>query len=173
MTGSTATLLDGTRTTIRVLGPEDSYAVFSLHAAMDQYDSYLRFFAPPPKKLAPFADGIAQHDNAHLAVGAFVGKRLIGVAHFVRLDDPIVAEIAVVVAHEEQLHGVGTLLLRELRRQALGLGIRQFSADILAQNGRMLRVMDDLHWTCVRQHDDGVVHFEIDLERSGDDDLPN
>lgn len=168
----TVTLLDGTQVTIRALGAADTFAVFSLHAAMDQYDSYLRFFAPPPKKLKPMAATIAAHDMTHGAVGAFVAERLIGVAHFVRLADPRKAEIAVVVAHDEQLHGVGTLLLRGLRDEAYRRGVRLFVADILAENGRMLQVMNDLHWVCVRRWEDGVVHFEIDLERTEEIDLP-
>lgn len=172
MTASTATLLDGTEATVRVLGPADTFAVFSLHSDMDQYDSYMRFFAPPPKKLKPFAATIAVHDDTHGAVGAFVGERLVGVAHFVCLADPTDAEIAVVVAHDEQLHGVGTILLRGLREEARRHNVRRFIADILSENGRMLQVMNDLHWARVTTRDDGVVHMEIDLESADNDDPP-
>ena len=78
------------------------------------------------------------------ALGAFDADRLIGVANYAVSDDPTVADIAILVAHEDHLRGVGTALLRHLAEIAEIHGIRRFVADILAENQIMFQVMSDL-----------------------------
>ncbi|MDX8034960.1 GNAT family N-acetyltransferase [Lentzea sp. BCCO 10_0856] len=54
---------------------------------------------------------------------------MLGAAGYVVLDNPACAEIALVVSHAEQAHGVGTLLLEHLASSARGRGVRRFTAD--------------------------------------------
>ncbi len=56
-------------------------------------------------------------------------------------DDPSTAEVALAVAHTEQAHGVGTLLLEHLASRARRAGVRRFVADVLAENGRVRQVL--------------------------------
>jgi GNAT superfamily N-acetyltransferase len=148
---------------IRTLTPCDNNAVIALHLGLDQSDSYLRFFMPRPKDLTATAAMITAQDAHHGAVGAFIGVRLVGVANFVVQGETRSAEIALVVAHDEQLHGVGTRLLRRLRLLALEHRVEIFIADVLAENSRMLQLFADIGWPTSRRQESGAIHFEIDL----------
>ena len=77
------------------------------------------------------------------AVGASEGDELIGVANYSRGDDPAVAEVAVAVAHDDHLRGVGTALLQHLGGVARRNGIRYFTVDVLVENGLMLKALRD------------------------------
>ena len=70
--------------------------------------------------------------------GAFVGvlgkpdaERIVALASYVRLRDPLVAEAAFAVADELQGHGVGTRLLEQLAAAAAPTGIEAFVAEVL------------------------------------------
>lgn len=54
-------------------------------------------------------------------------------AHYEVLDDPAEAEVALVVNHTIQAHGVGTLLLEHLVSLARERGVRRFAAEVLAE----------------------------------------
>jgi RimJ/RimL family protein N-acetyltransferase len=72
-------------------------------------------------------------------------RHLIGVARFVRdPDDPESAEAAIVVADDWQGHGLGSLLARELASAARQLGVRRFTATMLAENKPAHRLMAKL-----------------------------
>jgi GNAT superfamily N-acetyltransferase len=80
-------------------------------------------------------------DVRHASMGAFLDRELIGVAHYEVLADATVAEVA--VSGTVQAHGVGTLLLDHLVSLARRHGVRRFIAEVLTENGRMLRVFAD------------------------------
>lgn len=89
---------------------------------------------------------------------------LIGIASYVICGGPATADVAVVVAREEHLRGIGTALFRRLDQIARGNGIEHLTADMLATNHLLFTVLHDagLH----PQHkgcDGGVVHLDIDL----------
>jgi acetyltransferase len=65
------------------------------------------------------------------------GEREIGVSRFARSPGADHAEIAVVVAHEWQGHGIGLRLLLDLRNLAREAGIRHPEASVLPQNRGM------------------------------------
>ena len=141
---ATCQLLDGRLVSLRRLGADDAEAVVALHQNLSDHDRYLRFFTlnPVQSRRARW-----QADRAwcgQYALGAFDADRLIGVANYVVSDDPTVADIAIVVAHEDHLLGVGTALLRRLAEIAETHGIRRFVADILAENRLMFKVLSDL-----------------------------
>lgn len=113
--GTRALLTDGRVVLIRRLAASDVTAVVRLHEQLPERDRYLRFFTLGTAQLAAFAAQLTTPDDAHRgALGAFVGEELVGVAHYEVLDDPAEAEVALVVNHAMQTHGVGTLLLEHL-----------------------------------------------------------
>ena len=77
------------------------------------------------------------------ALGAFEAGTLIGVANYAMCGKPAIADVAVVVAHENHLCGVGTALLRRLARVARDKGIQHLVADVLASNHVMFKVLHD------------------------------
>ena len=103
-------------------------------------------------------------DTHHGSMGAFDGDDLIGVAHYEALGDSTSAEMALAVARSAQTHGVGTLLLEHLVSLARRNGIRRFVAEILAENGGMLRVLRDSGLPCQTRFDGPERHVEFPLD---------
>ncbi|HEX6345210.1 GNAT family N-acetyltransferase [Umezawaea sp.] len=160
-----ALLTDGTVVSVRELGVGDVGALLALHESLPLEDRYLRFFSTSPRQLEDFVGRMATPDGAdHVTVGAFRGRALLGAASCIVLDEPSEAEVALVVSHADQAHGVGTLLLERLRSLAVRRGVRRFVADVMTINSRMLRVFTDmgLVWTVTADGD--VVHVDLGLE---------
>ena len=143
---ATRQLLDGRLVSLRRLDADDAEAVVALHQSLSDHDRYLRFFTLHPVQLDELVGKLTEPDIGQYALGAFDADRLIGVANYAVSGDPTVADIAIVVAHEDHLRGVGTALLRRLAEIAGTHGIRRFVADILADNRLMIKVMSDLGW---------------------------
>ncbi|MFJ8962606.1 GNAT family N-acetyltransferase [Lentzea sp. NPDC102401] len=160
-----ALLTDGTVVMVRELGPGDVVALLDLHRSLPTEDQYLRFFSTSPRQLEDFVQRMVSPDEPrHVVVGALRGEKLLGAASYVAVGESDGAEVALVVSHVEQTHGVGTLLLEHLVSLARGRGVRRFTAEVLAINFRMLRVFTDmgLVWTVVPDGD--VVHVDLGLE---------
>jgi L-amino acid N-acyltransferase YncA len=81
----------------------------------------------------------------------------------VTANDLETAEVALVVAHDQHLHGVGTALLRRIAHIARHNGLRRFVADILAENSLMFKVLCDAGWRHQHHRDGLVTHVEIEL----------
>lgn len=162
-----ALLTDGSVVSVCELGPGDVTALLDLHRSLPLEDQYLRFFSTSPRQLEDFVQRMVSPDEPHhVVIGAYRDDRLLGAVSYVVGQDPEVAEVALVVSHAEQSHGVGTLLLEHLVSLARGRGIRRFTAEVLMMNFKMLRVFTDmgLVWTVVPEDD--VVHVELGLDPS-------
>lgn len=157
-------LLDGRLVSMRRLGADDTEAVLALHQHLTDHDRYFRFFTLHPVHLDQLVGKLVAAADGEYALGAFDADRLIGVAHYVLVqDDPKAAEFAIVVAHEDHSLGVGTALLKQLARIARAHGIGRFVADVLGENHLMLMVVFDLGWRCVPADYESVRHLEIEL----------
>jgi acyl-CoA synthetase (NDP forming)/GNAT superfamily N-acetyltransferase len=142
--GVRVVLADGRVGLLRPLGLDDQAAVLRLHESLDERDRYFRFFGPLPLRMNDLVCGMtAPVDVRHASMGAFLDGELIGVAHYEVLADPTEAEVALAVSGTVQAHGVGTLLLDHLVSLARRHGVRRFIAEVLTENGRMLRVFAD------------------------------
>jgi GNAT superfamily N-acetyltransferase len=140
---TTVQLLDGRIVSLRRLGVDDAAAVVTLHQHLTERDRYFRFFTLHPVQLDWLAGKLIHSATGQYALGAFIPDRLIGVANYSVSDDPSVAEIALVVAHEDHLCGVGTALLKNLAQIARNRGIRRLVAEIMAENHLMLQVLSE------------------------------
>jgi GNAT superfamily N-acetyltransferase len=155
----------GASVTLRLLGSADVNALEALYAAMDIGDARFRFFGPMPKHLRELAASTALADHSHRAIGAFLGGALVGVANYIRLDDPRTAEVAVLVAHEQQLHGIGTALLSRLVERARADGIVTLFAEVMVENSRMMQIIVEMPWPIVHVQRDGeVAQFAIRID---------
>ena len=157
------TLLDGVVVRLRRLKKSDIDAVIALHRQLDDREQYMRFFVAHPPYLEKVAEKLVERSATQYAIGAFEDDALIGVANYVRSQDPAAAEMAVAVAHHNHLRGVATALLRHLADVAGRKGIRYFDADVLADNNLMLKVLRDPGWRCTKRFDGPVLHVRIDV----------
>lgn len=138
-------LADGGVASVRTLHPTDAAEVLALHLRMTDDDRYLRFFGFGTAMLDKLTTRMSEDSGVrHVGVGCFLRGELVGVAHYEVLADPAVAEVAVVVDGAAQAHGVATALLENLVALARRRGVRQFVAEVLAENSKMLRVFADL-----------------------------
>ncbi|MGW6621943.1 GNAT family N-acetyltransferase [Nocardia sp. NPDC055002] len=156
---------------VRRLRPTDRDSVRELHAGLDRTDGCFRFFAPSSKDLDRVVGSIASNDRTHCAVGAFLDNRLVGVANFVVLDDDVSAEIAVVVAADQQHHGIGTELLHRLAELGRARGLDRFIAEVMPTNSKAMRLIIDSDFPISAHRSDDVTisarpEFSSDRARS-------
>jgi len=160
-----ALLIDGSVATIRPLRPADTEQLSRLHAGLPERDRYLRFFSPAlPSGHEDLVRRMASGDAHRMALGAFLGEVLVGVANFEVLADPADAEVALAVDHSRQAHGVGTLLLEHLASAARARGVRRFVAEVLAENGAMTRVFRDAGLSVVFRSEGSTCHVTLLLD---------
>jgi acyl-CoA synthetase (NDP forming)/GNAT superfamily N-acetyltransferase len=97
-----------------------------------------------------------------LSLGARVRGTLVGVVELFPISADT-AEVAALVDRPWRDHGVATVLLEELAVAAGRLGIRRLVAEVLAENGAMLRVLQDLGAPVSSTRDGDAMHLEIAL----------
>jgi RimJ/RimL family protein N-acetyltransferase len=153
---SVATLRDGSTVLLRRLDAADIDAVIALHDALSDHERYLRFFTMRPAYLKTLARKLTQRSDTDYALGAFDSGELIGLANYVVCHDAATAEVAMVVAHNYHLRGVGTALLRRLSHIARSNAIQHFVGDVLVENQRMHKVLRDTGWRHVLHPTDGT-----------------
>jgi acetyl coenzyme A synthetase (ADP forming)-like protein len=97
------------------------------------------------------------------ALAAWLGDGIVGIANYVRLRDPAVAEAAFVVADEEQGRGIGMRLLEQLAERAAQHGVTGFVAEVMAENRQMLGVFTGAGFDVVRELDQGEVEVSFPI----------
>ncbi|MBA2324351.1 MAG: GNAT family N-acetyltransferase [Pseudonocardiales bacterium] len=158
-------LADGQVALLRLLRPYDRDAVLRLHQQLDEHDRYFRFFGPLPTNVSDLVDAMtAPVDAGHGSAGVFVGAQPLGVANYAVLADPTEAEIALAVSGTTQTHGIGTLLLEHLASLARRHGVRQFVAEVLTENSRMLHVFRACGLPCRVTCEGSVTHVCLSLD---------
>jgi acyl-CoA hydrolase/RimJ/RimL family protein N-acetyltransferase len=83
-------------------------------------------------------------------------ESIIGLGQYDVDEDTHYAEVAVVVRDEFQSHGVGTELLSYLTFLARRQGILGFTAEVLAENRQMLRILEKIGFEVEKGTDDRV-----------------
>ncbi|GIE93484.1 bifunctional acetate--CoA ligase family protein/GNAT family N-acetyltransferase [Paractinoplanes rishiriensis] len=158
-------LSDGSAIHLRQISPDDAPAIVEFHSRMSDRTRYLRYFSPypriPERDLERFVN-VDHHDRE-----AFVtvnGPRITAVGRYERLgpDSPD-AEVAFVVEDAHQGRGIGSVLLEFLAEAARANGITRFVAEVLPENGGMLRVFSDFGYQVQREYADGVVHLSFPI----------
>jgi RimJ/RimL family protein N-acetyltransferase len=156
-------LLDGGLVSIRRLDVDDLDGVIALSETLTESERYFRFFTAYPSYLNHWARSLAQRSDKQFALGAFESGRLIGVASYFMCNEPGCAEVAIVVAHQEHMRGVGTVLLGRLGQIARDNGVNRFVADVLAGNHLMRKVMSDAGWPCTVHADGSELRVDVNL----------
>jgi RimJ/RimL family protein N-acetyltransferase len=163
-------LRDGSRVILRPGLPSDRALLAREFEHLSDESRYRRFFAPMKTMSDELLDYLTSIDYVdHFAWAALSAEpgpggevRGVGVSRYIRLADPVAAEMAVTVVDDWQGRGLGRLLLDALVLEALENGISRFEGDVLVEN-RPMQEMLKRTGARFRSESPGVLRFSIDL----------
>jgi RimJ/RimL family protein N-acetyltransferase len=168
------TLRDGTRVRMRPIRPDDAARLVVLYDELSRDTRYHRFFSVMRRLPPDWAHFLATVDyRTRLALVVESPQHpesLIAVARYEPSDVPDTVEVAFVVHDSWQGRGLGTVLFRELLAAATLNGVQRFRAWVLADNRRMLELIDRRGEVTRRSIDHGVV--ELGFTARPDPDSP-
>ena len=135
-------LRDGSVVRIRPIRPDDASRLQELHSRLSVNTAYQRFFAIVKRLPPDWAHTLATVDYQRrlaLVVEVHGGSsvELIAVGRYDAIDAGE-AEVAFVVEDRWQNRGLGTIVFAEVLRAAAARSFRRFRAYVLADNRRML-----------------------------------
>lgn len=166
--------IDGTPFFIRALRQWDKALLQDLFRRASQQSRYSRFFESKEHLTDAELDYYTRLDFVHHV--ALVAEAdpdedaIVAVGRYIEIippTDPRCAEVAFLTRDDFHGKGVATQLLKHLIRIARDNGIRQFEAEMLASNTKMLEVFEHSGYELKRSRDPGSVRvrFLIDDER--------
>jgi GNAT superfamily N-acetyltransferase len=167
--GERVTISDGTSILVRPIQPADKKAIEIGFEQLSEESRYRRFFAPLVRLSArdlAYLTEVDHHDHEALIAHSEEGEPL-GVARYIRGDDPEKAEVAVVVVDDWQRRGVATALLTRLTDRARAEGIHTFTATVLAENRHALGLMSSMGESHRVGGEHSTVEMEIELPQAG------
>lgn len=156
---------DGGTVHVRPITPADADDLVAMHARTSERTRYLRFFGPYPRIPDRDLKRFTTVDNKdRVALIVKVGTDLIAVGRYDRYPDTDTAEVAFLVEDAHQGRGLGPMLLEHLAAAARENGIKRFAAEVLAENGRMVRTFIDAGYSPTRSYEEGVVQLQFPIE---------
>ena len=166
------TLRNGAAVRLRPIRPDDAPGLLALCQRLSTRTVYQRFFSE--RRLRPEdARALASVDyRESIAIVAESDDgpehELVGVARYGRSGDGTV-DIGLVVADAWQGLGLGSRLLDEILAAGEERGIHEFSADVLTENSRALRLLASHTVITRRAFDSGVTSLLFTRRASGPD----
>ncbi|STX01726.1 succinyl-CoA synthetase subunit alpha [Kocuria rosea] len=158
-------LRDGATAQLRPISPEDKDALLAFHQSQSENSIYLRFFSYKPTLSARELERFTRVDHRDRVCFVLVlADRIIGVGRYDRTDRHDDAEVAFMISDAHQGRGIGSILLEHLAAAARENGIDHFSAEVLPENRKMLRVFAEAGYELTRKFDDGVVVVGFDID---------
>lgn len=155
---------DGGVVHIRPLEPTDRDALRALNARVSDSTLHFRFFSLSRHTADDYVEKLTRPANGDReTLVALVGGELVGVCGFERLTGTT-AEFAVLIDDRDHNRGIGTLLLEHLIATARRSGIARFVGDVLVDNSKMLKVIDDLGFDVTTHTDFGTTHVSFDID---------
>ena len=160
------TTRSGVKLFIRPLKIDDEEKLRDMFYELSDESRYLRFFTPlrtlPHSKAQP---QVLLDYQERMAIGAFLGdppgEKLVGVARYILDRRTNFAEVAVEVADPWQNQGIGTFLLNYLIRIARRQGIVGFTASVLADNRKMLKILENSGYQLKTKFQEGAYEIEF------------
>ena len=158
------TLKDGGRVCIRPIRADDQGRLIELYDRLSRHTAYQRFFTVMRRLPPDWAKILATVDyRRRLALVAEhegpPGVELVGVGRYEPTVREDTVEVAFVVQDGWQNRGLGTILFRGILDAALARGIRRFVAYVLADNTRMLDLIQRFTDIQHRKIEQGVVEL--------------
>jgi acetyltransferase len=158
------TLPEGLTVLLRPVQVEDAAAVSCLFQGLSEPSTWLRFFTLCPRldRVVDWATEISNHRRLGLVALAADTGQLIAHAGLERdRRQPDRAEFALVVADRYQGRGLGRVLLGRLIEAAQRVGIGWLTAEVLAENQRMLNLLRSSEYPVSLRLSSGVVLAEL------------
>jgi L-amino acid N-acyltransferase YncA len=154
----TSTTARSTAYVVRQATAADVPAIVELYRGLSPESTQLRFSS---KMSDPELSRVADVDEQSgcVAVLAWVGDELAGEARYLPWEG--VHELAVTVADRHQGHGLGKLLLGQLRETAVAHGVMSLRAVVQVQNKAMLRLLEQVGVSIVWPPTDGDIVVDI------------
>ena len=159
-----AVLTDGRQVTIRPVRPSDEESLVRLHAELSERSMYLRFFTVNRAAAVEFARRVV-HNEGLMTRSILIDHdgQLIALGTYQNLTAATEAEVAFAVADHWQGLGVGTLLLEHLASHARLHGVERFKAEVLVENGKMIRVFRDAGLAVRTRVEHDILHVDVPL----------
>ena len=153
---------DGARFRLRPIRPDDAERLVALHGRLSAQTIYQRFFTVMKRLPTNWARYLADVDyQRRLALVVEWqgpdGPELVGVGRYEPTSEPCRVEVAFVIEDRWQRHGLGTALFNDLLAAAEARGIHEFSAEVLADNTRMLDIIRRFGQVVSSRRDHAVV----------------
>ncbi len=161
--GRTYVLLgDGSGAALRAVTEHDADEISALYARAGDDSVYRRFFTLSRTSLPAYVASVVRPTEPAWTLVAEHGGQLVGLATANR-SSATAAEVSFFI--DDTMHGFGiaTSLLWHLADWGRRLGLTRFDAEILAENGAMLRVFHDAGFQLTEQRDYGVVSLTMQL----------
>ena len=160
---------DGGTVHLRPICPEDGAGLDGLMERSSEQTRYYRFFGPMQRLSDRDLHRFTHVDHVdRVAFVVLLGDQLIGVGRYDRYPGTDDAEVAFLVEDAHQGRGLGSVLLEHLAAAARERGIKRFVAEVLAQNGKMVRVFQDAGYHAERSYEDGIVHLTFPIDQTED-----
>jgi GNAT superfamily N-acetyltransferase len=162
-------LRDGGMIHLRAIAPDDRARLTEHFHNLSQEAIYYRFFGLKHRLSEQELTQLTNLDFVnHVGLVATLyhheSEHFIGVARYIRNDNPKSAEVAFAVLDAYQGRGIATLLLEHLGRIARAAGVETFEAIVLSGNTKMLEVFDHSGFTVSRRGENGTIRVTMQLK---------
>ena len=160
-------LRDGRQIEIRALKPADENDMLGAVDRTSAQSLYRRFFGAKrhfsESEKAFFLNVDFVNHVALVAVAVDAGRRfIVGGGRYIVVR-PGTAELAFAVVDEFQGQGIGATLLRHLIVLSRNAGLKELIAEVLPENGPMLKVFEKSGLKTDTKREGGVVHVTLRL----------
>ncbi len=156
-------LANGEDISVRPIRPEDASIEQTFVERLSDESRYNRFMNRMEKLTPLMLARFTQIDyDREMALVAVTGEqspeaRIVGVARYISNPDRESCEFALTIADDWQKKGIGNQLMQRLMTVARDRGLQIMEGEVLARNGKMLRLCKNLGFRVVADPDDHEV----------------
>jgi GNAT superfamily N-acetyltransferase len=160
------TFKGGAEVSFRAIKPSDEEEMRRLFYRFSDEAVYYRYFSPiktmPHSRMQTYVN--VDYRRALSVVGIANDGHIVAEGRYAQEHNSLYADLAFVVDEQYQGLGIATYLYRVLIRLAKQRGIKGFSADILAENKRMMKVIEKGGLPVKARLEAGVYQLTISFE---------